>query len=177
MFSSPWNTPIRRSQSRTAAAHVRRAERRTARRIPARDRIRKMSPSPFGYVAHHATCSRATLRRAAVLRLPAAALRLRRAAVLRLSAAALRLRRAAAWSGPVPVLNWLHCQRALSRAIARRGELGGFFARNNFRIGCFQSELPVPEVRVGQADLARLFRPSLIDHRHRRQGFTRKHFR
>ena len=42
---------VTRKQSRTAAANVRRAERRTARRIPARDRIRKMSPSPFGYVA------------------------------------------------------------------------------------------------------------------------------
>ena len=42
---------VTRKPSRTAAAHVHRAERRTARRIPARDRIRKMSPSPFGYVA------------------------------------------------------------------------------------------------------------------------------
>ena len=40
-----------RKQSRTAAERFRRAERRTARRIPASDRIRKMPPSPFNYVA------------------------------------------------------------------------------------------------------------------------------
>ena len=42
---------VMRKQSRTAAERVRRAERRTARRIPASDRIRKMPPSPFAYVA------------------------------------------------------------------------------------------------------------------------------
>jgi hypothetical protein len=39
-----------RKRSGAAAERVRRAERRTARRVPAHERIRKMLPSPFGYV-------------------------------------------------------------------------------------------------------------------------------
>ena len=40
-----------RKQSRAAAERVRRAERRTARRVPAYERIRKTLPLPFDYVA------------------------------------------------------------------------------------------------------------------------------
>jgi hypothetical protein len=48
---SQGSTKIMRTQLRTAAERVRRAERRTARRTPASDRIRRMPQSPFDYVA------------------------------------------------------------------------------------------------------------------------------
>ena len=40
-----------RKQSHAAAERVHRAERRTARRVPAYERIRKTLPAPFDYVA------------------------------------------------------------------------------------------------------------------------------